>query len=80
MMGRPPRQPVDLQAVTKDVKARVRCVIGELEAIEQQQDPIFASPRDMFLELVIAQRELEIISRRSVVHGGVHEGLRLFPP
>jgi hypothetical protein len=61
MMGRPPRQPVDLQAVTKDVKARVRRVIGELEAIEQQQDPIFASPRDTFLELVIAQRELEII-------------------
>jgi hypothetical protein len=60
-MGRLPRQPVDLQAVTKDVKARVRRVIGELEAIEQKQDPIFASPRDMFLELVIAQRELEII-------------------
>jgi hypothetical protein len=61
MIGRPPRQLVDLQAVTKDAKARVRRVIGELEAIEQQQDPIFASPRDMFLELVIAQRELEII-------------------
>jgi hypothetical protein len=41
MMGRPPRVPVDLQAVTRDVKARVRRVIGELEAIEQQADPIF---------------------------------------
>ena len=61
MMGRPPRVTVDLQAVTRDVKARVRRVIGELEAIEQQQDPIFASPRDLFLELVIAPRELEII-------------------
>jgi hypothetical protein len=61
MTGRPPRVPVDLQAVTRDIKARVRRVIGELEAIEQQQDPIFASPRDMLLELVIAQRELEII-------------------
>jgi hypothetical protein len=61
MMGRPPRVPVDLQTVTRDVKARVRRVIGELEAIEQQQNPIFASPRDVFLELVIAQRELEII-------------------
>ena len=31
MMGRPPRQPIDLQAVTKDVKAKIRRVIGELE-------------------------------------------------
>jgi hypothetical protein len=59
MMGRPPRVPVDLQAVTRDVKARVRRVIGELEAIEQQQDPIFASPRDVFLELVLSIHELE---------------------
>ena len=42
MMGRAPRVPVDLQTVTRDVKARVRRVIGELQAIEQQQDPIFA--------------------------------------
>ena len=54
MTGRPPRVPVDLQTVTRDVKARVRRVIGELEAIEQQQDPIFASPRDVFLELVLS--------------------------
>ena len=59
MMGRPPRVPVDLQAVTRDVKARVRRVIGELEAIEQQQGPIFASPRDVFLELVLSIHELE---------------------
>jgi hypothetical protein len=61
MMGRPPRVPVDLQVVTREIKDRVRRVIGELEAVEQQKDPIFASPRDVFLELVIAQRELEII-------------------
>ena len=36
MMGRAPRQPVDLQAVTNDVKAKIRRAIGELEAIEQQ--------------------------------------------
>jgi hypothetical protein len=59
MMGRPPRVPVDLQAVTRNVKVRVRRVIGELEAIEQQQDPIFASPRDVFLELVLSIHELE---------------------
>jgi hypothetical protein len=58
MMGRPPRVPVDLQAVTRDVKARVRRVVGDLEAIEQQQDPIFASPRDVFLELVLSIHEL----------------------
>jgi hypothetical protein len=57
MMGRPPRVPVNLQAVTRDVKARVRRVIGELEAIEHQQDPIFASPRDVFLELVLSIHE-----------------------
>jgi hypothetical protein len=59
MMAQPPRQPVDLQTVTKDVKARVRRVIGELEAIEAQTDPIFASPRDVLLDLVLATHELE---------------------
>jgi NAD(P)-dependent dehydrogenase (short-subunit alcohol dehydrogenase family) len=52
------RLPVDLQAVTRDVKARVRRVIGELEAIERQQDPIFASPRDVFFELVLSNHAL----------------------
>jgi hypothetical protein len=41
------------------VKAGLRRVIGELEAIEQQQGPIFASPRDVFLELVLSIHELE---------------------
>ena len=34
-------------------------IIGELEAIEQQTDPIFARPRDIFLDMVLAQYELE---------------------
>jgi hypothetical protein len=59
MMGCPPRTPVDLQAVTRDTKARIRRIIGELEAIEQQTDPIFARPRDVFLDMVLAQHELE---------------------
>jgi hypothetical protein len=59
MMGRAPRTPVDLQAVTRDTKDRIRRIIGELEAIEQQRDPIFASPRDVFLELTLANHELE---------------------
>ena len=64
MMGRPPRVPVDLQVVTRDVKARVRRVIGDLEAIEQQQDPIFASPRNVFLELVLSIHELEAVAAK----------------
>ena len=59
MMGRPPGVPVDLQAVTRDTEARLRRIIGELEAIEQQRNPIFASPRDVFLELTLANHELE---------------------
>ena len=59
MMDCPPRTPVDLQVVTRDTKARVRRIIGELEAIEQQTDPIFAQPRDVFLDMVLAQHELE---------------------
>jgi hypothetical protein len=59
MMVRSPRIPLDLAATTSDIKARVRRVIGELEGIEQQQDPIFASPRDVLLDLVLATHELE---------------------
>jgi hypothetical protein len=56
---RPPRQPVDLQAVTKDVKAKIRRVIGELEAIELQQDPILTSPRDVYITLDMQIHALE---------------------
>ena len=59
MMGRAPRQPVDLQAVTRDVKTKIRRVIGELEAIELQQDVIFSSPRDVYIELDMAIHQLE---------------------
>ena len=59
MMGRPPRAAVDLQAVTRDVRARVRRVIGELEAIEQQTDPTLAAPRDVYVDLDMAIHQLE---------------------
>jgi hypothetical protein len=59
MTGRVPRQPVDLQAVTRDVRAKIRRVIGELEAIEQQQDPIFVAPRDVYIDLDMAIHHLE---------------------
>jgi len=32
----------------------MRRVIRELEAFEQQKDPIFPQPRDVFFELVLA--------------------------
>ena len=59
MMGRAPRQPIDLQVVTRDIKAKIRRVIGELEAIEQQQDPIFVAPRDVYIDLDMAIHQLE---------------------
>ena len=59
MMGSQPRVPVDLAAVTKDVKTKIRRIIGELEAIELQQDPIFASPRDVYIDLDMAIHQLE---------------------
>jgi hypothetical protein len=59
-----PRAPVDLHAATTDVKARIRRVIGELEAIEQQQDPVFVSPRDVFLDLYLSIHQLEAAVHR----------------
>jgi hypothetical protein len=60
-----------LAATTSDIKARVRRVIGELEGIEQQQDPIFASPRDVLLDLVLATHELEAaVMKMCARHGG----------
>ena len=53
------RTPIDLLATTRDVKLCIRRVIGELEAIEQQQDLIFAQPRDVLLDLHLAAHQLE---------------------
>jgi hypothetical protein len=41
------------------VKLHIRRVIGEPEAIEQQQDPVFARPRDVFLDLHLAAHQLD---------------------
>jgi hypothetical protein len=54
-----PRVPVDLQATTKDVKARVRRVIADLERIEQQRDPLFSDPRSVWLDVTLSIHELE---------------------
>ena len=44
---------------SKDVKARVRRAISDLEAIEQIKDQIFQDPRAVFLDLVLAVHQLE---------------------
>jgi len=59
MMGRPPRQPVDLQQVTRDIRNRCARIIGNLETIAQSTDPIFPDPRQIMLELVLSEHEIE---------------------
>jgi hypothetical protein len=54
-----PRVPVDLQAITKDVKARVGRVIADLVRIEQQRDPLFSDPRAVWLDVTLSIHELE---------------------
>ena len=58
MMVRPPRVPVDLQAQTRFVKERVERAIAELEQIASLTDPVFVSPRDVALNLWLAEREI----------------------
>jgi hypothetical protein len=53
------RSPVDLQATTLEIKNRCARVCGHLEAIAQSPDPIFADPRQIMLELVLAEHEIE---------------------
>lgn len=52
------RRPVDLPAMTRDVRNRAR-VLANLEVIAQSTDPVFADPRQIMLELVLANHELE---------------------
>jgi hypothetical protein len=67
-MGRPPRQPVDLAATTKDVKLRIERVLANLEPITQQHDPILVDPRAVWLDITLSIVELEsaiIIMKRA---------------
>jgi hypothetical protein len=57
-MVQPPRVPVDLQAQTRFLKERVERAIAELEQIARITDPIFVSPRDVTLNLWVAEREI----------------------
>jgi hypothetical protein len=53
------RVPVDLAALTRDIKNRCARASANIETIAQIQDPIFADPRMVMLELVLAQHEIE---------------------
>jgi hypothetical protein len=53
------RTPVDLAATTRDIKNRCARASGNLELVAQAKDPIFADPRQVMLELVLAQHEIE---------------------
>jgi hypothetical protein len=53
------RRPVDLGAITRDVRNRCARVLGNLELIAQSSDPIFPDPRQIMLEVVLANHEIE---------------------
>jgi hypothetical protein len=59
MMGRTPRQPIDLAVATKDVKARIERVLANLEPITQQREPILSDPRAVWLDITLSIHELE---------------------
>jgi len=58
-MSRVPRAPVDLAAITRDIKNRCARASGNIELIAQDKDPIFQDPRQIVLELVLARHEIE---------------------
>jgi hypothetical protein len=59
MTGRPPRVPVDLAAITRDIRNRCARASGNIETIAQSREPIFQDPRQIMLELVLARHEIE---------------------
>jgi hypothetical protein len=61
-MGRAPRQPVDLLAVTREVRLRVERVLTNLEPITQQRDPILTDPRAVWLDITLSIVELESVT------------------
>jgi hypothetical protein len=63
-VGEPDAQAADTFGRKADHDGSSSTGAGKLEAIEQQQDPIFASAHDVFLELVLAGHELETAAAR----------------
>jgi hypothetical protein len=58
MMARPPRQPVDLAAVARGPRLRCKRVVGNLDAVAREQEPLIADPKSTMLELVLAAIEI----------------------
>jgi hypothetical protein len=58
MMGRPPRSPIDLAAIARDLRLRCKRVAGNLDALAQEREPLLADPRTTFIELVLAEMEI----------------------
>jgi hypothetical protein len=57
-MGRPPRAPIDLAAVARDLRLLCKRVAGNLDGIAQEREPLLADPRTTFIELVLAEMEI----------------------
>jgi hypothetical protein len=57
-MAPPPRQRVDLQRVTRDLRLRCKRAAGNLDAIAQEREPLLDDPRMTFIELVLAEMEI----------------------
>jgi hypothetical protein len=53
------RSPIDLAATSRDIKNRCARASGNLELITQTTDPVFPDPRQIMLELVLANHEIE---------------------
>ena len=56
MMG---RRPVDLAAMTRDVKTRCEHAATHLDSVAQIKDPIFPDPRMVWLSVTLSIHELE---------------------
>jgi len=53
------RSPTDLASTTRDIRNRCARASGNLELITQITDPVFPDPRQIMLELVLANHEIE---------------------
>jgi hypothetical protein len=53
------RSPTDLASTTRDIRNRCARASGNLELITQVKGPVFPDPRQVMLELVLANHEIE---------------------
>jgi len=53
------QSPMDLDAITRDIRNRCARAYGNLESVAAIKDPIFPDPRQIMLELLLARHEIE---------------------